>query len=127
MLSALLWDNDGTLVDTEPLYYQATRELLLTLGVDVTPEQYMRIGLDEGRSIFDLAAERGVGRELIERRRQERNVRYMELISSGVPIRPGILEALRALHRRVTMPIGTSSARDHFERMHETSGLLPYF
>ena len=127
MLSAILWDNDGTLVDTEPLYFQATRELLLTLGVEVTPEQYARIGLDEGRSIFDLAAERGVGRDLIERRRQERNVRYMELISGGVPLRPGILACLGALHRRLTMGIVTSSQRDHFECMHQTTGLLPYF
>lgn len=127
MLSAILWDNDGTLVDTEPLYYQATRELLLTLGVDVTHEQYERIGLAEGRSIFDLAAERGVARDVIEERRRQRNVRYMELISGGVPIRPGIVDCLRALHRRLTMGIVTSSQRDHFERMHETSGLLPYF
>jgi HAD superfamily hydrolase (TIGR01509 family) len=127
MLSAILWDNDGTLVDTEPLYYQATRELLLTLGVEVTPEQYARIGLDEGRSIFDLAAERGIARDLIEARRQARNLRYMELITGGVPLRPGIMECLGALHRRVPMGIVTSSQRDHFERMHETTGLLPYF
>jgi HAD superfamily hydrolase (TIGR01509 family) len=127
MLSAILWDNDGTLVDTEPLYFQATRELMLTLGVDITAEQYERIGLVEGRSIFDLAAARGVGRALIEERRQQRNVRYMELISGGVPIRPGIPECLRALHRRLPMGVVTSSQRDHFERMHETTGLLPYF
>lgn len=126
-LAAILWDNDGTLVDTEPLYFQATRELLATLDVHVTPEQYARIGLDEGRSIFDLAAERGVGREIIEARRQERNVRYMELISDGVPIRPGIPECLQTLRGRLTMGVVTSSQRDHFERMHESSGLLRYF
>lgn len=127
MLSAILWDNDGTLVDTEPLYYQATRELLATLDVDLTPELYGRIGLAEGRSVFDLAAERGVDRGLIETRRQQRNVRYMELLSGGVPIRRGIAECLQTLHRRLTMGIVTSSQRDHFERMHETTGLLPYF
>jgi HAD superfamily hydrolase (TIGR01509 family) len=127
MLRAILWDNDGTLVDTEPLYFQATRELLATLGVEVTPEQYERIGLAEGRSIFDLAAQRGVGRDLIEARRQQRNVRYMDLISGGVPIRPGVRDCLQTLHRRVTMGVVTSSQRDHFERMHETSGLLPFF
>jgi HAD superfamily hydrolase (TIGR01509 family) len=127
MLSAILWDNDGTLVDTEPLYYQATRELLATLDVEVTPELYMRIGLDAGRSLFELAADRGVDGGLIETRRHERNLRYMDLISGGVPIRPGIRECLHTLHRRLTMGVVTSSLRDHFERMHATSGLLPYF
>jgi beta-phosphoglucomutase-like phosphatase (HAD superfamily) len=31
------------------------------------------------------------------------------------------------LHRRLTMGIVTSSQRDHFECMHQTTGLLPYF
>ncbi len=30
---ALLWDNDGVLVDTEPLFFQATREALSGFGV----------------------------------------------------------------------------------------------
>jgi len=127
MLSAILWDNDGTLVDTEPLYYRATQELLATLDVELTPELYGRVGLDEGHSMFDLALARGVGRDLVEQRREERNVRYMELISGGVPVRPGIRECLRSLHGRLPMGIVTSSRRDHFERMHVDSGLLPYF
>ena len=33
--TALLWDNDGVLVDTEGLYFQATREVLATVAVDL--------------------------------------------------------------------------------------------
>ena len=34
MLRAILWDNDGVLVDTEQLFYEANRELFLPLGLE---------------------------------------------------------------------------------------------
>jgi hypothetical protein len=55
MIRAVFWDNDGVLVDTEKLYFQATLELLLPAGVMLTPELFKRISLTEGRSAFDLA------------------------------------------------------------------------
>ena len=35
MLKAILWDNDGVLVDTEHLYFLATRETLATRGIAI--------------------------------------------------------------------------------------------
>jgi hypothetical protein len=36
MLKAILWDNDGVLVDTEPLYFRATAQVLEKVGVKLT-------------------------------------------------------------------------------------------
>jgi beta-phosphoglucomutase-like phosphatase (HAD superfamily) len=33
---AIFWDNDGVLVDTERLYYTATKQVLATVGVDLS-------------------------------------------------------------------------------------------
>lgn len=127
MLSAILWDNDGTLVDTEPLYFEATREALAAVGIELTLEFYVRISLGEGRSMFELALERGVSRDDVERLREERNARYADLLGAGVSVRPGIRQCLNALSGRVRMGIVTSSMRDHFTRMHERTELLSYF
>jgi HAD superfamily hydrolase (TIGR01509 family) len=127
MIQAILWDNDGTLVDTEPLYFQATREALAAVGVELTEQLYVRISLGEGRSMFDLAIERGVSAGDVERLREERNARYAELLDAGVPVRPGICECLSALAGQVRMGIVTSSMRDHFTRMHAETALLSYF
>lgn len=35
----IFWDNDGTLVDTEPLFYEASKKVLQTIGVDMTHQQ----------------------------------------------------------------------------------------
>ena len=38
MFDALLFDNDGVLVDTEALYFRANREALATVGVELDEE-----------------------------------------------------------------------------------------
>jgi HAD superfamily hydrolase (TIGR01509 family) len=127
VLSAILWDNDGTLVDTEPLYFHATREVLAEVGVELTEEWFVRLSLDEGRSAFDLALAHGVEATVIERLRRERNERYERRLAGGVPLRPGIVECLQKFAGKVRMGIVTSCLRTHFTRMHERTGLLPYF
>ena len=48
MLKAVIWDNDGVLVDTEELYFKATREVLSEIGVDLTAELFNRISFNAG-------------------------------------------------------------------------------
>jgi HAD superfamily hydrolase (TIGR01509 family) len=127
MIRAVFWDNDGVLVDTEKLYFQATRELLLQAGVILTPALFKRISLDEGRSAFDLAEERGVSRETIDRLHAARNRRYTELLAGGVRILEGVEETVGSLRGRVIQAIVTSSRRVHFDAMHVRTGLPSLF
>jgi HAD superfamily hydrolase (TIGR01509 family) len=127
MIGALLWDNDGVLVDTEPLYYRATRELLAEVGVDLTREHFADLSLRQGRSCFDLAAHRGIAAGELEALRRRRNERYAALLQAGIDPLPGVVECLRTLHGRQPMAIVTSSNPDHFEIAHRTTGLSSYF
>ncbi|MCX5838109.1 MAG: HAD family phosphatase [Deltaproteobacteria bacterium] len=127
MIRAVFWDNDGVLVDTEKLYFQATRELLEKAGVTLTEALFQRISLKEGRSVFDLALEKGVPQEEIDRLHAQRNRRYTDLLTGGVRILDGVEEALARLRGRVLQAIVTSSRRVHFDAMHATTGLLPQF
>ena len=127
MVAALLWDNDGVLVETEALYFRATRELLAEAGVDLSRERYREVSLRQGRSCFDLALDAGADPGRVERLKLRRNDRYMELLAAGVSVRPGIRECLEALRGRMPMAIVTSSRLDHFETVHRRTGLLRYF
>ena len=40
---AILWDNDGILVDSEFLYYEFTRDALAGLGVDLKVSDYQTV------------------------------------------------------------------------------------
>jgi len=124
---ALLWDNDGVLVDTEPLFFQATREALAPFGVSLSEDVYVDFALRSGRSLFELIAERGVSREEIGRTRERRDARYTELLRAGVTVLDGVRETLAALSGRLPMAIVTASGRAHFDTIHEPLGLLEHF
>ncbi len=127
MIKAIFWDNDGVLVDTEDLYFQASREMLANIGVKLTAELFIQISLKQGRSIFDLASAQGVKPEDIDRLRNARNRRYRELLRTGVHVLDGVEDALRRLHGRVLMGVVTSSLKAHFDIIHTGTGLLPLF
>lgn len=128
MIRAVLWDNDGVLVDTERLYLEATRGVLAEAGLEIDAATYRRVSLVEGRSLFDLLAERGRhGPRDLDGLRDERNRRYDALLAAGVRVLDGVRDALDALHGRVPMAIVSSSRPDHFETLHAGTGLLEYF
>ncbi len=127
MIKAILWDNDGVLVDTERLYFRATRQILAQVGVDLTQELYVELFLNQAKGAWHLAAERGVTRTEIERLRDERNELYSEFLREEQTVIDGAEETLAKLHGKFVMGIVTSSRRDHFEIIHQSTNLLQYF
>ena len=125
MIRSILWDNDGVLVDTEGLYFQAGREILATQGVVLTQRDFAEQSLKKGQSVFDFAPDQNA--ELLDRLRVKRNARYSALLKAGVRVLPGVVETLSALSGRVRMGIVTGSRRDHFDIVHAQTPLLPFF
>lgn len=124
--SALLWDNDGVLVDTEILYFEATRDIFASVGHELTQAAFVDASLRRGVSAFEAIADRFTAAE-IEGLRERRNRAYHETVARGVRVNPGVRECLEIFRTRLRMGVVTGSRRDHFEVMHRTSGLLPYF
>lgn len=124
---AILFDNDGILVDTEPLFLQATQEILATVDVILTADEYHEISMRQGRAVFNLAEARGVSDDEIRVLRTSRNRRYSELIDQGVRIFDGVAETLERLHGILPMAIVTSSDREHFDRIHKQTELMRFF
>jgi len=120
----IFWDNDGILVNTEKLYYQANREVLDSIGVDLDLATFCRISLLRGESVLDLAQ---VASEQKEKLRLRRNEIYAQLLETENILMPGIEPVLRKLHGKIRMGIVSSSNRSHFETCHARTGLLPYF
>ncbi len=125
MIRAILWDNDGVLVDTEGLYFQAGHEVLATQGVELTHRDFAEQSLKKGLSVFDFLPDQNA--ELIEQLRLKRNARYSALLAEGVQILDGVIETLETFYGRVQMGIVTGSRRDHFDIVHAKTDLLPFF
>jgi len=122
----IFWDNDGVLVNTERYYFRATREVLAGVGIDLTCEEFIRISLTEGRSIFDLAKEHGISEQVIDDLRRWRNNRYAELLEHEDLDFSSAGKVLAELHGRINMAIVTSSLRIHFDIIHRRTGMLPH-
>lgn len=123
MFDGIFWDNDGVLMETEQLYYQANAEALAQAGVELTLEEFCRISLRQGESVLDLAANLSDGEEV----RRVRDEIYYRLLGEEARVYPGVRDTLERLHGRLPMAIVTSCRRENFLRMHRESGLLGYF
>jgi HAD superfamily hydrolase (TIGR01509 family) len=127
VIDAIFWDNDGVLVDTEHLYFEATRQVLASIDILLTEDDYRELFLMQGRGAWHLAEARGLPAPKVQALKQRRNALYAELIAEAPRALPGVLDVVSALHGRYRMGIVTSSRRDHFELIHRHTGLLPYF
>lgn len=113
--AAVLWDMDGTLIDTEPMWGQATYELGELLGRPLTPEVRARtVGgsfPDTLRIVADWAGYTLANGDL-ERYRAWMFGRMGELFAGGIQLNPGIEGVLGSLAARGTpMFVCTNTAR----------------
>lgn len=128
MIEAVLFDNDGVLVDTESLYFEAGRTTLAEIGIALTLADYQEISLRHGRSVLDLAAERGLDASGIAGLRERRDRRYAHGLEKDTPVIHGAREAVAALRRAgKRLAIVTTCPGRHFEIQHRHTGLLDAF
>lgn len=127
MLRAILWDNDGVLVDTEQLFYEANRDLFRPLGLELSAQHFFDWYLADNCGAWHLLEPR-LSEAQAEAHRVERNRRYAaRLASEHIPAIDGVAETLAALAPRVRMGVVTSANADHFEIIHQRLPLRPYF
>jgi HAD superfamily hydrolase (TIGR01509 family) len=127
VFDAILFDNDGVLVDTEHLYFRANQEALAGVGIQLDAAAYVQLFLREGRGAWHLARERGLGPADIDALRAARDRRYFELVGSADVAIPGVAAIVPALARRYRLAIVTSSEPGPFARTHARTGLLEHF
>ncbi|MBC3872900.1 HAD family hydrolase [Undibacterium flavidum] len=128
MKHGILWDNDGVLVDTEGLFYQANRSLFAEHDIDLTPELFFDWFLLENLGAWHLLEARGMNADEIGLLRDERNRRYSALLQSTSDLEiTGVKPLLTSLQTKVKMGIVTSSRPDHFHLIHSKLDLLPHF
>ncbi|GGA56388.1 phosphoglycolate phosphatase [Pseudoclavibacter endophyticus] len=111
--TAVLWDMDGTIVDTEPLWVDAQRALLAEFGLpqfdEISEEALVGAGMHETAMLFQRAGVPLSATEIVEF--------VVEGVASRLPNeldwRPGAVELLAELHEvGVPLALVTNSPRD---------------
>nr|WP_272945123.1 HAD family phosphatase [Salinispora pacifica] len=122
--AAVLFDMDGTLVDSEKLWDIALRELAVTYGgvLSETTRRAM-IGTSMAASMQLLHEDLGQPERDLQASAAWINARILELFGDGLQWRPGALTLLRAVRAaRIPTALVTSSARTLVEVALDTLG-----
>ncbi len=129
MFEAILFDNDGILIDTERRYVQACQEIVFELfGKTLDIEIYNKYGYTLGTGTTGWLKEQGVSDVEIQKYQQQRDRRYEKLLSQRIDPMEGILNVLDfLLNQEIPRAIVTATYRPHLELAHSQTELLNYF
>ena len=125
---AVVWDVDGTLVDTAELHFQAWVELCRELGHDFTRADFAAtFGRRNPEIIRHLFGERFSDRE-IEQIGEKKEVLYRAAARAGVELLPGARPLLQGLHEAgFRQAIGSSAPRANIDLILELTGSGRFF
>ena len=127
MFKAILWDNDGVLVDTEKFYYMANKKLLSRYQIELTEELFRDLYLTQSTGAWHLIPQVHLESIGISSLRHERNAMYIDMLQTGDFRIPGVEQALESLKDRYLMAVVTSSLRKHFDIIHRRTNYLRFF
>ncbi|MEQ8859857.1 MAG: HAD family phosphatase [Pseudomonadales bacterium] len=119
----ILWDHDGVLVDTEPLYFEATRHAIAALDVDLPLDGYLA-DMAEGRTAWDRARQRGATEPQIRHHRAHRDRLYQRLLAERDIEIPGVETVLERLAAACAMAIVTTAKKDDFALIHRHRNIV---
>lgn len=115
MITAILWDMDGTMVDSEPLWGIATYELSEKLGRRLTPQlRETTVGGSFANTLAVCATHAGVSVDAAQAKELHDAMfaRVRELFDAHLVPRPGVRELLTELaHNDVPMMVTTNTER----------------
>ncbi len=122
----LIFDCDGTIVDTMPIHYAAWCSTTAEHGLEFSEERFYALG---GVSPFEvlrkLSEEQGVNIDS-EAVTFQKEAKYMELIGDAAEI-PEVMQIVRENHGNIPMAIASGGTHETVEGILQHCGIRHYF
>ena len=123
MYKYILWDNDGVLVDTEVMFYRATRRMFEELSLELDEATYHKY-MVAGVRCWEIARQAGMTDAAIEEAIRIRDGYYRELLETEDIEIPGVREVLQQLSASHAMAIVTTASKEYFDWIHSGRDLI---
>lgn len=111
MITAIIFDLDGLLADTERLHYRAYQAALNEHGVTVSEAEYAEHWVRFGKGISDWVDKHRLALDP-QALRLRKSAFYQELLASSLLPMDGALQVLNMLSGRMKLALASSSYRD---------------
>ncbi len=127
-VDAVIFDMDGTLIDSEAVYIAGMQDAARTLGLPLPMDLcHAMVGVPSHECNVMLQEHYGTGFDLAEFRGHF-STSVLRQMKERVPVKPGVVELLDFLRDRgLPLAIATSAARATAERNLGRAGLLDRF
>jgi len=129
MSGAVLWDLDGTLVDSEEYHWRAWKETLDRAGVGITHQDFLASFGQRNDAILAKWLGKNAGAGKIEQIGNDKEERYRELVRhEGLLPLPGAAEWVERLHHEGwRQAIASSAPRSNVETVLDALRMRPWF
>lgn len=131
MIRAVIFDLDGTLVDTEPLHFAAFNQVLRREGIEIPRGEYFArlIGLNDHDCFAMVLRENGkdAGEEHIAGLIARKTAVYQAIVADREVLYPGAEKFARDCAQRFPLMIATGTLRAEAEAIVRRTGLRELF
>ncbi|MEZ4769390.1 MAG: HAD-IA family hydrolase [Caldilineales bacterium] len=124
----VLWDLDGTIVDTGNFHYQSWEQALPEFGIPFSPEKFQRTFGMTNEGVLAVFTDGQADPALVEAVAERKEALFRDLLRGNVNALPGVMDWLTRLHDAgAAQALASSAPPANIDLMLDELTLRPYF